>query len=154
MQKLANTFNTGLLTSKDTDTFENNEDIHEEECISTPASMTVTEAQSFYSSTEWATKIDSTLNSYATIPLPSQPNHSTHHHSSAPTSVHEPHSNSSPRVLTPIISHRNTMLTSLTGPSHMLSLSQQFLEEQEVMLAHSLPFCLAKCFFHPMLTFL
>ena len=31
VQKLANTFNTGLLTAKDTDTFENNEDIHEEE---------------------------------------------------------------------------------------------------------------------------
>ena len=105
VQKLAKTFNTGLLTAKDTDTFENNEDIQEDECISTPASMTVTEAQSFYSSTEWSVKIDSTLNSYATIPLPSQPNHCIHNHSSAPTSVHVhvSHSNSSPRVLTPII---------------------------------------------------
>ena len=60
VQKLAKTFNTGLLTAKDTDTFENNEDIQEDECISTPASMTVTEAQSFYSSTEWSVKIDST----------------------------------------------------------------------------------------------
>jgi len=55
---------------------ENNADVHSEECISTPASMSVTEAQSFYSSTEWAVKIDSILNSYAPIPLPSQPNHS------------------------------------------------------------------------------
>ena len=39
--------------------FESNEDIHEEERISTPAAMSVTEAHSFYSSAEWATKVDS-----------------------------------------------------------------------------------------------
>ena len=40
----------------------------------------------------------------------------------------------------PLSSHRNTMLTSLTGPFHMLSLSQQFLEEQEVSLYIYCPF--------------
>ena len=74
MQKLANTFNNGLLTSNQTETLENNADVLNEEHISTPASMSVTKAQSFYSSTEWAVKIDSTLNSYAPIPLPSQLN--------------------------------------------------------------------------------
>ena len=114
VQKLASTFNTGLLTSKATDTSENNADIHEEECINTPASMSVTEAQSFYSSTEWAIKIDTTLNSYAPIPLPSQPNHSTHNHSSAPITVDVSASNSSPHVLTPIIiapHHNNNNVT-------------------------------------------
>ena len=82
---------------------ENNADVHSEECISTPASMSVTEAQSFYSSTEWAVKIDSTLNSCAPIPLPSQPSHSTPNHSSVPTTPDVPASNSSPPVLTPII---------------------------------------------------
>ncbi|KAK2566078.1 hypothetical protein P5673_010414 [Acropora cervicornis] len=57
-----------------TETLENNADVLNEEHISTPASMSVTKAQSFYSSTEWAVKIDSTLNSYAPIPLPSQLN--------------------------------------------------------------------------------
>ena len=119
MQKLANTFNTGLLTSKDTDTSENNADIHEEECINTPASMSVTEAQSFYSSTEWAIKIDTTLNCYAPIPLPSQPNHSTHNHSSAPITVDVSASNSSPHVLTPIIiaPHHNNNVTYSSFPN-------------------------------------
>lgn len=74
------------------------------------ASMSETEAQSFYSSTEWAMKIDSTLNSYPTIPLPSQPNHSTHNHSSALITVPVSHTNSSPCVLTPLLSFHITML--------------------------------------------
>ena len=74
-QKLANTFNNRLLNSKDPDTVENNEYIHEQECIRTPASTGVTEAQSLYFSTEWAMKIDNTLNKYPTIPLSSQPNY-------------------------------------------------------------------------------
>ena len=124
VQKLANTFNNGLLTSNETDAIENNADVHNEECISTPA-----EAQSFYSSTEWAVKIDSTLNSYAPIPLPSQPNHST-----LITLQFQ-----LPQMYLPLtalllfshqlLSHHITMLMSLNGPSHTLSLSQQFLEE-------------------------
>ena len=140
MQKLVSTFNTGVLTPKDTDTFENNEDIYEEECISTPASMTVTKAQSFYYSTEWDMMIDSTLNSYATIPLPSQPNHS----NTITLQLQLLYMYLTLTALLvfshPLSSHRNTMLTSLTGPSYMLSLSQQFLEEQEAMLVHLLPF--------------
>ena len=118
VQKLANTFNNGLLTSNETDAIENNADVHNEECISTPASMSVTEAQSFYSSTEWAVKIDSTLNSYAPIPLPSQPNHSTPNHSSVPTTPDVPPSNSSPPVLTPIIipPHHNVNVTYWSFP--------------------------------------
>ena len=118
MQKLANTFNNGLLISSETDTIENNADVQNEECISTPASMSVTEAQSFYSSTEWAVKIDSTLNSYAPIPLPSQPNHSTPNHSSVPTTLDVPAFNSSPRVLTPIIipPHHNVDVTYWSFP--------------------------------------
>ncbi|XP_015769480.1 PREDICTED: mitogen-activated protein kinase kinase kinase 14-like [Acropora digitifera] len=75
--------------------------------------MSVTEAQSFYSSTEWAVKIDNTLNSYAPVPLPFQPNHSTRNHSSVPTTPDVPASNSSPRVLTPIIipPHYNVNVT-------------------------------------------
>ncbi|CAH3113677.1 unnamed protein product, partial [Porites lobata] len=61
--------------------------------------MSVTEAQSFYSSAEWATKVDSTVNSYAAIPLPSHPNHN---HSSAQPTVHESNSNTPSHVLTPI----------------------------------------------------
>ena len=102
-------------------------------CISTPARMTVTQAQSFDSSThtEWAMKIDSTLNSYATIPLPSQPNHSTHNLSSATTTVHVSHSNMpAPLVFSlPLSFHHNMMSTSHTGPSYIASLNQQFLEE-------------------------
>ena len=99
VEKLVNTFNTGLLTSNDTAAFESNKDIHDEERISTPAAMSVTEAQSFYSSAEWATKVHSTVNSYATIPLPSHPNHN---HSSAQPTVHESNSNTPSHVLTPI----------------------------------------------------
>ena len=99
VEKLVNTFNTGLLTSNDTVAVESNEDIHEEEGISTPAAMSVTEAQSFYSSAEWATKVDSTVGSYAAIPLPSHPNHN---HSSAQPTVHESNSNTPSHVLTPI----------------------------------------------------
>ena len=91
----------------ETDTTENNAGVRNEEYISTPVSMSVTEAQPLHSSTEWAVKIDSTLNSYsnryAPIPLPSQPKHSTPNHSSVPTTLDVPGSNSSPCVLTPII---------------------------------------------------
>ena len=52
----------------------------------------------FYSSAEWAVKVDSRVNSYAAIPPPSHPNHN---HSSAQPTVHESDSTSS-RVLTPI----------------------------------------------------
>ena len=154
VQKLANTFNNGLLASNETDTIENNADVRNEEYISTPASMSVTEAQSFHSSTEWAVKIDSTLNSYAPIPLPSQPYHST------PITLQF----QLPQMYLPLTAllvfshqllyHHITMSMSLTGPFHTLSLSQQFLEQLEAMPLRLLPFCLAKCFFHPMLTFL
>ena len=124
-----------------------------EECISTPASMTVTKAQSFYYSTEWDMMIDSTLNSYATIPLPSQPNHSTHHHSSAPTTVHVPHSNSSPRVLTPIIIPPQHDVN-VTYWSFLYAISQStILERTRSNACTFTAFCSAKCF-HLMLTFL
>lgn len=151
VEKLVNTFNTGLLTSNDTAAFESNEDIHDEERISTPAAMSVTEAQSFYSSAEWATKVHSTVNSYATVPLPSHPNHN---HSSAQPTVHESNSNTPSHVLTPItIQPYHDAVMSPTGLSNISFLNLQSLKEQEVMHAHLLPFYLAKCFFHPMSTF-
>ena len=76
-----------------------NEDIQQEECMyQYTRNVTVTEARSFYSSTEWAMKIDSTLNSYATIPLPSQLFYT--------QSLFSPNmylTLTAPRVLTPII---------------------------------------------------
>ena len=45
MEKLVNTFNTGLLISNNTAGFESNEDIHKEERINTQTAMSVTEAQ-------------------------------------------------------------------------------------------------------------
>ena len=45
MEKLVNTFNTGLLISNNTAAFESNEDIHQEERINTQTATSVTEAQ-------------------------------------------------------------------------------------------------------------
>ena len=45
MEKLVNTFNTGLLITNNTAAFESNEDIHKEERINTQTAMSVTEAQ-------------------------------------------------------------------------------------------------------------
>ena len=57
--------------------FKNDEDLFEEDSNATPVrSMNVTDAESFYSSTEWILKVDNILYSYPRIPLPSKPNHS------------------------------------------------------------------------------
>ena len=45
VEKLVNTFNTGLLISNNTAAFESNEDIHQEERINTQTATSVTEAQ-------------------------------------------------------------------------------------------------------------
>ena len=155
VQKLANTFNNGLLTSNETDTIENNADVLNKEHISTPAS--VIEAQSFYSSTEWVVKIDSTLNSSAPIPLPSQPNHSTPNHSSVLTTPDVPASSSSPRVLTPIIipPHHNVNVTYWSFP-YIISQST-ILGRLGSNACTFIALLFSKMFFfffHPMLTFL
>ena len=46
MEKLVNTFNTGLLISNNTAAFESNEDIHQEERINTATSVTEAQALS------------------------------------------------------------------------------------------------------------
>ena len=77
VKKLAETYNRGLLKSKDMEPFKNDEDLFEEDSNATPVrSMNVTDAESFYSSTEWIPKVDNILYSYPRIPLPSKPNHS------------------------------------------------------------------------------
>ena len=86
-------------------------------------------------------KVDSRVNSYAAIPPPSHPNQN---HSSAQPMVHESDSTSS-RVLTPITiqPYHDRNVTYWSFPH----INLQSLEELEVMHAHLLPFCLAKCFF-------
>ena len=88
----------------------------------------------FYSSAEWAVKVDSRVNSYAAIPFPSHPNHN---HSSAQPTVHESDSTSS-RVLTPITiqPYHDGHVTYWSFPH----INLQSLEELEVMHAHLLPF--------------
>ena len=83
----------------------NNDNIHEEDCSTSPfVNMDVPDAELFYSSTEWSLKIDTVLNTYATIPLPSQPNHSIYNHPSAPNTntSHSSGPRSSAHILTPI----------------------------------------------------
>ena len=61
--------------------FENDEYLFEEDSYAAPVrSMSVTDAESFYSSTEWTLKVDNILNSYPTIPLPFKPNRSVYYH--------------------------------------------------------------------------
>ena len=62
----------------------------------------VTDAELFYSSTEWTQKVDNVLNTFGTVPLPSQPNHSICNNTSTPNMPHSPGPHSSPHVLTPI----------------------------------------------------
>lgn len=106
-EKLANTFNTGLVSSKvQQDPEESCADLNEDECCSTPdpTSMNTTDAEMFYTSTEWSDKVDNILNTYAAIPLPSRANHSTNNQPSpTPNTTPTSNSNSSARVLTPII---------------------------------------------------
>ena len=83
--------------------FENDGDLFEDSNATTVRSMNVTDAESFYLTTEWTLKVDNILNSYPTIPLPSKPNHSVNNHPSLPdtNSPNSPDRHSSPHVLTP-----------------------------------------------------
>ena len=104
-EKLANTFNSGLLSSTQPDDLDQDySDLQDEDdCNSTPdTSMNTTDAELFYISTEWSQKVDGILNTYAAIPLPSQVNHSIN---DQPTSNPDasPSSANSAHVLTPII---------------------------------------------------
>ena len=103
-EKLANTFNNGLVTSKDPDGTEETDDGHQEDEYSSAPStnMNVSDAEMFYTSKEWSQKVQNTLNTYATIPMPSRANHSI---SNQPNSAQNTslNPNSSPRVLTPIL---------------------------------------------------
>ena len=104
VQKLANTFNNGLLSSKNTNEgeTEDDDDLHEDESNHEPLTgLNISDAELFYTSPEWSQKIESILNTYATIPLPSRSNHSSRNQPS-PTNASSP-SNSSSHVLTPII---------------------------------------------------
>ena len=96
--------NSGLLKSKGMEPFENDGDLFEDSNATTVRSMNVTDAESFYLTTEWTLKVDNILNSYPTIPLPSKPNHSVNNHPSPPdtNSPNSPDRHSSPHVLTPI----------------------------------------------------
>ena len=76
-EKLANTFNTGLVTLKDQqDPEETNSEHAEDMFISAETGMNMAGAEMFYASVEWSQKVESISNSYATIPLPSRANHS------------------------------------------------------------------------------
>ena len=101
VQKLANTFNNGLLSSKNANEGENedDDDLHEDESNNEPLTgLNISDAELFYTSPEWSQKIASILNTYATIPLLSQANHSSRNQPS-PTNSLSPSSH----VLTPII---------------------------------------------------
>ena len=104
VQKLANTFNNGLLSSKNANEGENDDDddLHEDESNNEPLTgLNISDAELFYTSPEWSQKIESILDTYATIPLPSRANHCCRNQPS-PTNASSP-SNSSSHVLTPII---------------------------------------------------
>ena len=104
VQELANTFNNGLLSSKNANEGENDDDaddLHEDESNNEPLTgLNISNAELFYTSTEWSQKIESILDTYATIPLPSRANHSSRSQPS-PTDTSPP-SNSPSHVLTPI----------------------------------------------------
>lgn len=63
--------------------------------------MNITDAELFYTSPEWSQKIESILDTYATIRLPTRANHSTRNQPSAANTLSN--SNRSSHVLTPII---------------------------------------------------
>ena len=101
-EKLANTFNTGLVTLKDQqDPDETNSAHAEDECISAETSMNMADAEMFYTSVEWSHNVESILNSYATIPLPSRANHSINRQPTLNSDTSS-NSHSSAHVLTPI----------------------------------------------------
>ena len=73
---LGNTFNNGLLSSKNANKGENDDDddLHEDESNSAPlAGLNISDAELFYTSPEWSQKIESILDTYAAIPLLSMP---------------------------------------------------------------------------------
>ena len=101
VQKLANTFNNGLLLSKNANERENDDDdeVHKDESNNAPLTgLNISDAELFYTSPEWSQKVKSILDTYATIPLPSRANHSYRSQPSA-TNTSSP-SNSSSWVLT------------------------------------------------------
>ena len=92
------------MSSKNANEGENDDDddLHEDESNNEPLTdLNISDAELFYTSPEWSQKIESILDTYATIPLPSRANHSCRSQPS-PTNASS-HSNSSSHVLTPII---------------------------------------------------
>lgn len=78
-EKLADTFNAGLMQtkSKENDLEECCPDHdEEEETNSNLTAMTPAEAEFYYKSREWSENVDNVVNSYSSIPLPSKANHS------------------------------------------------------------------------------
>ena len=152
VQKLANTFNNGLLSSKNANEGENDadaDDFHEDEGNHEPLTgFNISNAELFYTSTEWSQKIESILDTYATIPLPSRANHSSRNQPS-PTDASPP-SISPSYVLTPIIipPNHHGNVTFWPFPS---SISQSTIlgrtESNALLLLH---FCLARCSFQKM----
>ena len=62
VQKLANTFNNGLLSSKNANEGENDDDaddFHEDESNEPLTGLNISNAELFYTSTEWSQKIES-----------------------------------------------------------------------------------------------
>jgi len=68
VQKLANTFNNGLLSSKNANERENDDDdeLHEDESNNAPLTgLNISDAELFYTSPEWSQKVKSILDTYA-----------------------------------------------------------------------------------------
>ncbi|KAL9965000.1 hypothetical protein ACROYT_G028723 [Oculina patagonica] len=77
-QKLADTFNTGLLKkpNEENDSEDLCSENDDEDTNTNITAMTPSEAETYYTSNEWSEKVDSVVNSYTAIPLPSKVNHS------------------------------------------------------------------------------